>query len=157
VSLRRCSELLRDRRNIELLRLLRDNPRISVSELARRIRLSAPAARERIQRLEEAGIIKGYRMELDPRALGYPIAVFVRVRPMPGKLAKLVELAARMPQVTECHRITGEDCLIMKVCLASLDGLDAVLDQFLAYGLTTTSLLQSSPVPARDLPLPGEG
>ena len=148
-------DLLLDARNVKLLRLLRDDPRRSVSEMARRIGMSAPAVRERIQRLEEAGIIRGYRVELDARALGYPISAFVRVRPMPGKLAKIGELAERLPQVVECHRITGEDCFIMRVYLERLEDLDPLLDRFLAFGQTTTSLVQSSPVPPRGLPLPG--
>ncbi|HKF59751.1 MAG TPA: Lrp/AsnC family transcriptional regulator [Dongiaceae bacterium] len=148
-------DLLLDARNVKLLRLLRDDPRRSVSEMARRIGMSAPAVRERIQRLEEAGIIRGYRVELDARALGYPISAFVRVRPMPGKLAKIGELAERLPQVVECHRITGEDCFIIRVYLERLEDLDPLLDRFLAYGQTTTSLVQSSPVPPRGLPLPG--
>lgn len=149
-------EMLRDTRNVKLLRLLRAAPRISISELARRIGMSAPAVKERIQRLEEAGVIRGYRLDLDATALGYPIAAFVRVRPMPGRLPKIAELARRMPQVVECHRITGEDCFIMKLHLEELDALDRVLDRFLAHGQTTTSLIQSSPVPPRGLPLPGD-
>jgi Lrp/AsnC family leucine-responsive transcriptional regulator len=117
--------------------------------------MSAPAVRERVLRLEEAGVIQGYRLEVDPRALGYPIAAFVRVRPMPGKLPKIAELARRLPEVVECHRVTGEDCFIMKIYLDSLDGMNRILDQFLAYGQTTTSLIQSSPVPPRGLLLPG--
>ncbi|HEX4571150.1 MAG TPA: Lrp/AsnC family transcriptional regulator [Dongiaceae bacterium] len=148
-------DLLLDARNVKLLRLLRDDPRRSVSEMARRIGMSAPAVRERIQRLEESGIIRGYRLELDARALGYPISAFLRVRPMPGKLAKIGELAQRLPQVVECHRITGEDCFVMRVYLERLEDLDPLLDRFLAYGQTTTSLVQSSPVPPRGLPLPG--
>ena len=73
-----CAELLRDSRNLDLLRLLREDPRISISELARRIGMSAPAVRERVLRLEEAGIIRGYTVELDPAALGYPLSAFVR-------------------------------------------------------------------------------
>lgn len=149
------SNPLRDTLNVEILALLADNPRISISELARRIGMSAPATRERIQRMEDAGVIRGYTLEVDPAALGYPIAAFIRVRPMPGKLPKIAELAASLPQVVECHRITGEDCFILKVRLDSLDNLDVVLDQFLAYGQTTTSLVQSTPVPPRHLPLPG--
>jgi Lrp/AsnC family leucine-responsive transcriptional regulator len=148
-------DLLLDARNVKLLRLLRDDPRRSVSEMARRIGMSAPAVRERIQRLEESGIIRGYRLELDARALGYPISAFLRVRPMPGKLAKIGELAQRLPQVVECHRITGEDCFVMRLYLERLEDLDPLLDRFLAYGQTTTSLVQSSPVPPRGLPLPG--
>ncbi|MFZ0499842.1 MAG: Lrp/AsnC family transcriptional regulator [Steroidobacteraceae bacterium] len=148
--------MLLDVRNVQILALLGDDPRTSVSELARCVGMSAPAIRERIQRMEEAGIIQGYRLELDPAALGYPIAAFIRVRPMPGKLPKIAELAMSLPQVVECHRITGEDCFIMKVGLDSLDNLDLILDQFLAYGQTTTSIVQSTPVPARHLPLPGK-
>jgi len=148
------ADLLRDDRNVQILALLQGEPRMSVSELARRVGMSAPATRERIQRLEETGIIRGCRMEIDPAALGYPIAAFVRVRPMPGKLPKIAELAASLPQVIECHRITGEDCFILKVGLDSLDNLDYILDQFLAYGQTTTSIVQSTPVPPRYLPLP---
>ena len=142
-------------RNVKLLRLLRDDPRMGISEMARRVGMSAPAVRERVQRLEEAGVIRSYRLEIEPRALGYPICAFVRVRPMPGKIAKIAELAQRLPQVVECHRITGEDCFILRVYLESLDDLDRILDRFLDVGQTTTSLLQSSPVPLRDLPLPG--
>ena len=150
------SELLRDRRNVELLALLRDDPRLSTSELARRVGMSAPAVRERILRMEEAGIIRGYRLELDPAALGYPVSAYVRVRPTPGQLPKIAELARSLPQVTECHRVTGEDCFVLKVYLPSIDELDQVLDQFLAYGQTTTSIIQSTPVPSRSLPLPGD-
>ena len=63
---------------------------------------------------------------------------------MPGKLGKRAELAASMPQVGECHRITGEDCLLLRLYLESLTSLDAVLDRFLAFGQTTTSLVQST-------------
>jgi Lrp/AsnC family leucine-responsive transcriptional regulator len=151
-----CSELLLDQRNLELLRLLRANPRISLSELARRVGMSAPAVRERVARLEEGGVILGYRLEIDGRSLGFPIVAMVRIRPMPGKLPKIVELAQATREISECHRITGEDCFLIKLHLRSLDELDPILDKFLAFGQTTTSLLQSSPVPPRALPLPGE-
>jgi Lrp/AsnC family transcriptional regulator, leucine-responsive regulatory protein len=150
------SELLLDARNVQILALLEGDPRMSVSELARRVGMSAPATRERIQRMEEAGVIQGCRLEIDPAALGYPIAAFIRVRPMPGKLPKITELAVSLPQVVECHRITGEDCFILKVGLDSLDNLDYILDQFLAYGQTTTSIVQSTPVAPRYLPLPAK-
>lgn len=150
----RVSNLLLDARNVELLSLLSNDPRMATSEIARRIGMSAPAVRERIQRLEESGIIKGYRLEMDSRALGYPLLAFVRVRPMPGALPKIAALAQRLPEVTECYRVTGEDCFILKVHLATLDELDRILDQFLAFGQTTTSLVQSVPVQPRRLPLP---
>jgi Lrp/AsnC family leucine-responsive transcriptional regulator len=147
------SKLLADPVNLALLKELSADPRVTTSELARRVGMSAPAVRERVQRLEESGVITGYRTDLSPKALGYPITVIVRVRPMPGQLPKIVELARETPNVVECHRITGEDCFLMKVHLESLDALDGVLDRFLVYGQTTTSIVQSSPVPPRALPL----
>lgn len=148
------SHLLEDTLNVRILALLMESPRITVSELARRVGMSAPATRERMDRLQEAGVTRGCRLEVDPAALGYPLAAYVRVRPTYGKLPKIIELAASLPQVVECHRITGEDCFILKVYLESLDKLDVILDQFLAYGQTTTSIVQSTPVPLRYLPLP---
>lgn len=146
--------LLADARNVELLKLLLANSRMSVSELARRLGVSAPTVRERLARLEERGVIRRFVVELDPQALGLPVTVFIRIRPMPGQLDKIMELARALPQVSECHRITGDDCFILKAHLAALDRLDELLDQFLVYGQTMTSIVQSSPVPARALPLP---
>ena len=148
------SKLLLDSRNQKLLAALLKNPRASITDLARKVGLSAPATRERMLRLEEAGVIKGWRVELDPKALGFPIAVLVRVRPMPGQLPKIAKLAQSLPQVTECHRITGEDCFLLRAHLRALEELDGLLDRFLAYGQTTTSIVQSSPVAPRSLPLP---
>ncbi len=150
------SNLLLDARNVELIRRLQDDPRAPVSELARRVGMSAPAVKERLLRLEEAGVIRGYRLELDPVALGLPFTVYVRVRPVAGQLPQIIELARSMPQVVECHRITGEDCFILKLHLDAIEHLDRVLDRFLAYGQTTTSIVQSSPVPLRAPPLPPE-
>jgi Lrp/AsnC family leucine-responsive transcriptional regulator len=73
---------------------------------------------------------------------------------MPGQLPKIAELAASIPQVAECHRITGEDCFILKIYLASIESLDGILDRFLTYGQTTTSFVQSTPVRLRQAPLP---
>lgn len=148
--------ILADQKNLALLRLLEKNPRAPVSHLARKIGMSNPAVKERILRLEETGVLTGYRLELNPRELGYHITAFVRVRPLPGHLNKIAELAQTIPQVTECHRVTGEDCFILKVFLKEISNLDRVLDKFLAHGQTTTSIVQSSPVPPRGLPLPGE-
>ena len=148
------SKLLLDSRNQKLLAALLKNPRASITDLARKVGLSAPATRERMLRLEEAGVITGWRVELDPKALGFPITVLVRVRPVPGQLPKIAKLAQSLPQVTECHRITGEDCFLMRVHLRALDELDGLLDKFLAYGQTTTSIVPSSPVALRSLPLP---
>ena len=145
--------ILTDATNLELLVLLQENPRAPISQLARKIGMSNPAVKERVLRLQESGILSGFRLELNPKELGYQVMAFVRMRPLPGHLNKVVELAQSIPEVTECHRITGEDCFIMKVYLKEISHLDRVLDRFLAHGQTTTSIVQSSPVPTRSLPL----
>jgi Lrp/AsnC family leucine-responsive transcriptional regulator len=127
--------------------------RVSFAELGRRVNLSPPSVAERVQRLERQGVITGYRAELDPRALGYPLTAIVRVKPAPGRLARIPELAAEIPQVGECHRITGEDCFYVKLHLRTVEELGELLDRFLVYGETTTSLVNASPVPRRDPPL----
>jgi Lrp/AsnC family leucine-responsive transcriptional regulator len=147
-------ELSGDPKNIEIVRLLQKNPRISIAELARKIGMSNPAAKERVLRLEKSGLIAGYRLELDPKAFGHAITAFVRIRPLPGHLPKISALAKRISEVVECHRITGEDCFILKVHLPEIASLDRVLDRFLVHGQTTTSIVQSSPVPPRSPPLP---
>ena len=142
--------------NARLLSELQADPRLTMAELGRRIGMSAPAVTERVHRLEELGVIRGYRLDLDPAALGLPVAAYVRIRPNPGQLSRIAELARQIEEVVECHRVTGEDCFVLKVHMPSIDQLDRLLDLFLAHGSTTTSIIQSSPVPLRSLPLPQE-
>jgi Lrp/AsnC family leucine-responsive transcriptional regulator len=136
-----------------LLLELQADARLSLAELGRRVGLSAPAVGERLQRLQQDGVVHGYRAELDPGALGFPLAAIVRVRPAAGELHKAAELARQTPEVVECHRITGEDCFFMKLHLRDVAHLEEVIDRFLLFGQTTTAIVQSSPVPARGLPL----
>jgi Lrp/AsnC family transcriptional regulator, leucine-responsive regulatory protein len=143
-----------DPRDLAILKCLQKDPRLGISELARQVELSAPTVRERLQRLVETKVIRRWWMEIDPRALGYPVCVYIRVRPMPGQLGKIAALANELPQVVETHRVTGEDCFIIKAYIKALENLDELLDRFLAFGQTTTSVVQSSPVPQRGLPVP---
>lgn len=145
-------ELL-DETNERILAELHGDPRVTMSELARRVSMSAPAVTERVQRLERAGIIQGFRMLVDPAALGLPVTAFVRVKPGPGQLPKIAQEARDNPQVSECYRITGEDCFLAKVHAPSIELLEEVLDRFLLFGQTTTSIVVSEPVAARALPV----
>ncbi|MEV4320229.1 Lrp/AsnC family transcriptional regulator [Actinocrispum sp. NPDC049592] len=139
--------------NARLLNELHGDPRMSMSELARRVGMSAPAVTERVQRMESAGIIAGFRMDVDPAALGMPVTALVRVRPGPGQLPKVAQAAKDTPQVVECHRITGDDCFHLKVHAPSIAALEEVLDRFLLFGQTTSSIVVSTPVPPRPLPV----
>lgn len=135
-----------------LLEALIDNARTSLTALARMVGLSPPSVSERIKRMEEAGVIRGYTLALDPEALGLPITAWLRIRPMPGQLAKVVEILRAMPEIVECDRVTGEDCFLARAHLASVEDLEAVIDEIIPYAMTNTAIVQSSPVPRR-LPL----
>ncbi|HEY5223518.1 MAG TPA: Lrp/AsnC family transcriptional regulator [Microbacteriaceae bacterium] len=142
-----------DQVNRQILAELVDNPRISMSALGRRIGMSAPAVSERVQRLEQTRVITGYTVTLDPDALGYAVTAFVRVKPTPGQIGKIIQVVATVPEISECHRITGEDCFLMKVHATTIRDLERILDQINLYGQTVTSIVQSSPVPPRQLPI----
>jgi len=142
-----------DEVNVRLLQALLDDPRLPTAELARRVHLSGPAVAERLQRLENVGLIAGYRLELNPAGLGRPLAAYIRIRPAPGQIRAILALAERSPQVVECHRLTGEDHVLLKVQVANTDELTDVVDAFYALGQATTSVVQCSPIPARALPL----
>jgi Lrp/AsnC family transcriptional regulator, leucine-responsive regulatory protein len=141
--------------NVSILRALAEDARMSMSALGRRVGLSAPAVTERVQRLEAAGVIRGYRLDIDPAAVGLPVAAWVRIKPGPGQLMKIAELAAAIPEVVECHRITGEDCFLAKIHVGGVSELETVLDRFLLFGQTVSSIVQSSPVPPRGVPITG--
>ena len=140
----------------QIISELSSDGRVSFAELGRRTNLSAPAVTERVRRLEQTGVITGYRAEVDPRALGYQLTAIVRVKPAVRQLTKIAELAAEIPQVEECLRITGEDCFYIKLHLGSIEELPTVLDQFLLYGETTTSIVNATPVARRDPPAHGK-
>lgn len=136
-----------------LLAALSADPRLSKSALARRVGMSTPTASSRVARMERLGVIRGYRLDVDPDALGFGVMAWVRLRPGPGQLQKVVELAQRTPEVSECHRVTGEDCFVMRVHAVTLQAMEETLDRFLLHGQTTTAITVSSPVPQRPLPI----
>lgn len=131
---------------------LRTAPRLRVAELGRRVGLSSPAVADRLRRLEDTGVLS-YRAEVDPRALGYTICAIVRISPRGGGLRLIPGIAADVPNVTECHRITGEDCYLIKAHIRSMTHLEELLDELAPFGQTTTSIIQSSPVPLRGVSL----
>jgi Lrp/AsnC family transcriptional regulator, leucine-responsive regulatory protein len=135
--------------NRRILEELQQDGRLSLAELGRRVGLSPPAVAERVQRLERDGVIVGYHARVDPRAIGYTLMSVIRVRPAPRQIAKVAELARDTPEIVECHRITGEDCFFMKATVRDVEHLEEVIDRFVVFGQTTTSIVQSSPVPGR--------
>jgi Lrp/AsnC family leucine-responsive transcriptional regulator len=138
-----------DATNRRLLEELQRDARLSLAELGRRVGLSSPAVADRLSRLERDGVIAGYRVELNPRALGFALSAVIRIRPGARQIPKVAELAHAAPEVVECHRITGDDCFIMRAHVRDVEHLEELIDRFTPFGSTTTSIVQSSPVPGR--------
>ena len=128
--------------------------RIPFTELARRVNLSASATKERVRRLEEAGVITGYRAEVNPERTGYPVMAVVRLKyPGPGtRHQPLRRLLEERSEILECLRTTGDDCYVMKVVATSMAHLEKLVDELAEFGSTTTNLVLS-----RTLPLRGPG
>ncbi|AOJ70239.1 MULTISPECIES: Lrp/AsnC family transcriptional regulator [Burkholderia] len=135
----------------ELLRALADDARQPVSELARRVGLSAPSTADRLRRLEAQGVIARFTVELDPRALGYTLQAIVRVKPLPGQLHLVEELLRRIPEFVECDKVTGDDCFVCRLYLRSIEQLDGILAKVTERAETSTAIVKSTPV-ARRLP-----
>lgn len=138
----------------KILRVLVENARISNANLSRSVGLSPPSVAERVKRLEEAGVITGYAALFDPAAAGLPISVWLRIRPVPGMLDRVVEIIRGIPEITECDRVTGEDCFLARAHLETVGEMERIIDKIIPYAMTNTSVIQSSPVKRRLPPLP---
>ena len=137
-------EKLLDPLGWKLLVELQTDARISFAELGRRVGLSTPAVAERVRRMEDEGIIRAYRAEIDPSSVGLPITAFIRMSIVGNVLEKLTERVHAMPEIVECHRGTGEDSFILKVNVVSVEQLKDVIDRLTPFGTTSTSLVLSS-------------
>jgi Lrp/AsnC family leucine-responsive transcriptional regulator len=140
-----------------LLAELQRDGRQSVAELARTVHMSNSAVAERIRRLEEAGVISGYRAVVDPERLGYGILAFLRLRYPSSQYTPLHELLAVTPEVVEAHHVTGDDCFILKVVATSMRHLEQVSGTIGTLGSVTTSIAYSSTVPTRPIAPPSHG
>jgi len=133
----------------KLLRELQQDARASYAELGRRVGLTTPAVIERIRKLEDAGIIIGYRAEIDPAKIGLPITAFIRMSITGVDYSHIIEVANDSKEILECHRGTGGDSFIMKVAVSSVEHLQELIDRLTPYGITTTTIVLSSPVKRR--------
>ncbi len=133
----------------KIIKELQENARTSFAELGRRINLTTPAAIERVRKLEDAKIIKGYRAEIDLTKIGLPITAFIRMSISGVDYSRIIEVAEKSKEILECHRATGGDSFILKVCVADVEHLQNLIDRLTPYGITTTSIVLSSPVKSR--------
>lgn len=137
----------------KILTLLQDDARTSYAELGRRVGLTTPAVIERVRKLEHAGVITGYRAEVDTAKVGLPITAFIRMSITGIDYSHIIEVAQGSPEVLECHRGTGGDSFIMKVAVSSVEHLQELIDRLTPYGITTTTIVLSSPVKRRNVEL----
>lgn len=139
-----------------ILAELQENARIQLAELGRRVGLSNPAVIERVRRMEETGIITGYRVEIDHRKVGLPVSAYIRIRINGDYISRFISAVRDMPEVSECHRITGDDTFLVKVYAASTQELERIVDSFNPYMTTNTMLVLSSPATRRTIQPPPE-
>jgi Lrp/AsnC family leucine-responsive transcriptional regulator len=130
----------------KILNELQLDARISYAELGRRVGLTTPAVIERVRKLEDSGIVTGYRAEIDTAKVGLPITAFIRMSISGVDYSHIIEVAEESSEVLECHRGTGGDSFIMKVAVSSVEHLQEVIDRLTPYGITTTTIVLSSPV-----------
>jgi Lrp/AsnC family leucine-responsive transcriptional regulator len=135
-----------DAKDIAILEALQTDGRISLSALGRRIGLSQPSMSERVKRLEERGIITGYGARIDPLALGLALSAIIRLKTTHEHMRACLETFERLPYIVEAHRVTGDDCYVLKALVPSAGDLAAIVDTIGRFGPVTTSVvLQSQP------------
>ncbi|MCR9138797.1 MAG: Lrp/AsnC family transcriptional regulator [Alphaproteobacteria bacterium] len=132
-----------------IVRELSLDARITTAELARRIGLSAPSVADRIRRLEDVGIVIGYSAVIDPACLGYGLTLLIRARPLPGEMQNMIDAIRETPQIVNCDRVSGEDCFVARAHVRDVAEMEAVIDRIVPFGATNSSIVQSTPVPAR--------
>jgi Lrp/AsnC family leucine-responsive transcriptional regulator len=136
-----------------ILEALQRDARMSQKELAALVGLSSPSVAERIKRLEERGVIRGFTVEIDSKALGYTLQAIVRIKPLPGKLHIVQQLLDSIPEFTECDRVTGDDCFVARLQVRSIEQLDQILDRIVDRAETSTAIVKSQPIRRRPPPL----
>lgn len=142
-----------DETDRKIIATLATDARLSIKELAQRVDLSSPSVSERLKRLEERGVIQGFTLNLDTRMLDYSLQAIVRIKPLPGKLHIVQKLIEEIPQITECDKVTGDDCFIARLLLRSIEQLDGILDQIADKAETSTAIVKAQPVKRRLPPL----
>jgi Lrp/AsnC family transcriptional regulator, leucine-responsive regulatory protein len=138
-----------DRTDWALLAELQRDGRASFADLARAVSMSPSAVTERVRRLEESGVIAGYRATVSPERVGLDVMAFVRLRYPTGNYRPFHALLDTTPEIIEAHHVTGEDCFVLKVVARSMRHLEEVNGRIAGLGSVTTSVVYSSPLTGR--------
>ncbi|MEG1311830.1 MAG: Lrp/AsnC family transcriptional regulator [Romboutsia sp.] len=135
----------------KIIDILQKDGRISMKDLGKIVGLTSPAVSERVKRLEESGIIEGYKAIVNPDALGRVIKAFIHIS-LPSHMYKeFIEDARNDPRIVECHHITGDDCSVLKVIVRNMYELENVIDSIKQIGSTKTSVILSTPIQAKSI------
>ncbi len=148
-----ASQFMTDAIDQLLINALMQDSRRSLKALAQITGLSAPSVSERLRRLEERGVLRGFTVEIDPRSFGYQLQAIVRIRPLPGRLQEVERHIIATPQFTDCDKVTGEDCFIARLQVRSMEQLDTLLDRLSLIAESNTAIIKKSPVKRRLPPM----
>lgn len=136
-----------------IIALLGRDARLSLKALAQQVGMSSPSVSERLKRLEERGVIRGFTVDVDPAAIGYPLQAIVRIRPLPGKSHVVEKLISDTPEISECAKVTGDDCYIARLHVRTIEQLDKIVDMIADNAETNTAVVKAQTVKRRLLPL----
>lgn len=137
-----------------LLAELQSDGRLSFKELGRRVNLSAPAVAERVRRLEETGVVTGYRAQIDARRAGFPLMAFVQMRCSLGKCLLKTSESGDYPEIVEIHKLSGDHCTMVKVRAASLAHLEGLFERLGQHGELRSSVVLSTQYEGRPVEPP---
>jgi len=140
------AEKLLDSTSWQILQALQEDARLSYAELGRRVGLSPPAVTERVRRMEEAGIITGYRVEIDAAKIGLPLTALIALTTTPQQYPQVIALMNDLPEIRSCHHVTGNSSFMVKANVSSITHLERLIEQLSHYGQTATSIVLSSPI-----------
>lgn len=135
-----------DHTDYKILELMQSQGRISMKDLGYKVGLTAPAVSERVKKMEETGIIKGYKADIDFAKLGKTISAFIDLGMQPEDYDEFLAFAKSNDLIVECHHVTGSDSLIIKVLVDDIVGLESLIDKIKKHAKTNTSIILSSPI-----------
>lgn len=137
----------------QIIDLLAENARLSLKELAARVNLSSPSASERLKRLEERGVIRAFTVDVNPQSFGYALQAIVRIRPLPAQMSRVQQMIEDIPQFTECDKVTGDDCLVARLHVRSIEEMDEIIDRIGDKAETNTAIVKAQTLKRRLPPL----
>lgn len=136
--------------DLQILQILDADARRPYAEMARELEVSQPTIADRIRRLQSSGVVRGAMLSVDYARLGFHVSAYVRLRTKTANKQKLTETARAMLQVIEMHSVTGDDCMIARVCARSVDELAEILQRLTAMAESSTSVVLETLIPLRN-------